>query len=496
MEVHAPLCPLDLRMTRCNVLQGAVHSKHGTVAAEAKTNKILLYKSTINATASAAHRGGRSSARNAATASSSSSSTPTPAATAFPAQPSTYSVLTTIPEDIRLVQWGIDLPGKLTPLLVASVRALYIYLVKSNGAVHSLAVRAPLDAAEVTSAAWHPTEPGMFAIVTMHGTFVYTLPHKVFASSFFGAAAPNSSAAAACDRVCAIKGKFRSCCWSGNGNHLIVAPTAASQDLRCYVRSSLQPTPDSDDDDGGSTGRLSKAEARTAFQAALQSSLAEVGLAEGSADAHNGGGQTVTGTQPGGLGIQLMGPTTPAAARASSDASTGDGDGDDADTGSLGSIDYLVLPGGGAIDANGIVSSDGGSHGGCGGSSGAQPLILEVAPQQHPASSSSSGGSGGSTLATAAANSALTGVTAMLGIGKSGGARGGGIDGEEIPPALAARFAAFENVMLTRLSALERSIGARLSKIEAAVCPTKYCKDCHVEVTGKFCANCGAPAEL
>ena len=249
MEVHAPLCPLDLRMTRCNVLQGAVHSKHGTVAAEAKTNKILLYKSTINATASAAHRGGRSSARNTATASSSSSSTPTPAATAFPAQPSTYSVLTTIPEDIRLVQWGIDLPGKLTPLLVASVRALYIYLVKSNGAVHSLAVRAPLDAAEVTSAAWHPTEPGMFAIVTMHGTFVYTLPHKVFASSFFGAAAPNSSAAAACDRVCAIKGKFRSCCWSGNGNHLIVAPTAASQDLRCYVRSSLQPTPDSDDDD-------------------------------------------------------------------------------------------------------------------------------------------------------------------------------------------------------------------------------------------------------
>ena len=247
---------------------------------------------------------------------------------------------------------------------------------------------------------------------------------------------------------------------------------------------------------GGSTGRLSKAEARTAFQAALQSSLAEVGLAEGSADAHNGGGQTVTGTQPGELGIQLMGPTTPAAARASSDASTGDGDGDDADTGSLGSIDYLVLPGGGAIDANGIVSSDGGSHGGCGGSSGAQPLILEVAPQQHPASSSSSGGSGGSTLATAAANSALTGVTAMLGIGKSGGARGGGIDGEEIPPALAARFAAFENVMLTRLSALERSIGARLSKIEAAVCPTKYCKDCHVEVTGKFCANCGAPAEL
>ena len=235
MEFRASVCPLDLRMTRCNVLQDAVHERHGVAVAEAKTNKIILYKSD-------------GTARSGAAAALSTDNGSCASATA-------EVVLTTVPEEVRLVQWGTGLPGNLTPLLVASVRALYVYLVKANSTVHSLAVRAPLDAAEVVSAAWHPTEPGMFAIVTAHGAFVYTLPHRVFASSFFAGAAAaaagssNAKAATSCDRVCAIKGKFRSCCWSGHGNHLIVAPTAASKPLRCYARAALQPTPDSDDDD-------------------------------------------------------------------------------------------------------------------------------------------------------------------------------------------------------------------------------------------------------
>jgi hypothetical protein len=128
-----PVCPIDVRLTRCNLLAGATHPRLGTALIEAKTGKLLLYPSP-NDPAHPTHARTRTTAPE---------------------------VLLTLPEEGRLVRWGTTIngspvtntatttspppPPRTTPLLVATTHALYIYLVTDHGVVLTLAVRAPLD---------------------------------------------------------------------------------------------------------------------------------------------------------------------------------------------------------------------------------------------------------------------------------------------------------------------------------------------------------------
>ena len=227
---------------------------------------------------------------------------------------------------------------------------------------------------------------------------------------------------------------------------------------------------------GKPKGRLpSESEARAAFRAALQTGLEGAGVHENGGSAVNFDGEAasmVTSTLPGGFGIQLVGPNaTPGVASSSPQGASSDSD--DADAGSIGAVDTLMLPGGGEIGADGVVTSAANNNGG---GAAAQPLILEIL--HSPGSAAGDVGTAG----------VRAGAAARLALGAAAP--------EELSPALAARFAAFESTVLTRLSALERSIDSRLAQIEAAVCPVHRCSNCGDIVSGKFCAGCGAPTGL